>query len=87
MKNNKYSPYIIYKVEWTDILSCSDWLPSHKAKDEKPAQCVSIGFIAYQDKENTVISNEYSLTEDGFDIGNKTTIPNSNIINIKKISG
>jgi hypothetical protein len=87
MKKNKHSQHTIYKVEWTDILSCSDWLPSHKAKDEKPAQCVSIGFIAYKDKYNTVISNEYSLTEDGFDIGNKTTIPNTNIVNIKKIYG
>jgi hypothetical protein len=85
MKENKYPYRIIYQIDWIDIVSCSEWLPYLDAKDEEPVPCVSIGFIAYRDKNKIVISSEYSLKEKSFEIGNKTTIPIDNILSIKKI--
>jgi hypothetical protein len=85
MKENNYPYRIIYRVDWIDIVSCSEWLPYDDAGDEEPVACVSFGFIAYKDKNKLVISSEYSIKEKSFEIGNKTTIPIDNILSIKKI--
>jgi hypothetical protein len=90
----KYQPQIfmhdvkkIYLVKFIDPTSTCEWSAITDAIKEKPLECVTIGFVAFKDKKNTVISSEYSFDEDGnLTVGNKTVIPNSCITQMKIIS-
>lgn len=77
----------IYLVKFVDPTSHCEWSPLTDSINDKPLECVTIGFIASKDKHNTVISSEYSVDmETGeLTIGNKTVIPNSCIIKMKRI--
>ena len=81
--------YPMVSVEWYDIVSDSSWLTFDQAKTAKLATCITKGHLLSQAKGVTRLFGAYSFADDGKSIdsiGNTTIIPNSVIINIKKLT-
>jgi len=79
--------YPMVSVEWFDIVSDSSWSTFSDVKKAKLATCITKGHLLSQAKGVTRIFGDYSANEKGEieEIGNTTIIPNSVIVNIKKI--
>lgn len=81
--------YPLVSVFWLDISSDSSWQSMEGCKKAKLPTCVTQGHLLTQAKGVTRIFGDYSLSdsEEGKieEIGNTTIIPNSVIIEIKKI--
>lgn len=65
------------KITWVDICAYSDWKSFELAKKDKPALCYSTGFIINKDKNNTTICSDWSIDNEGIEVGNRNVIPNS----------
>ena len=79
--------YPLVEIEWLDICSDSSWQSIDNLKLAKLPVCVTKGHLLSQSKGVTRIFGDYSANEKGDieEIGNTTCIPNSVIVNIKKI--
>jgi len=79
--------YPMVSVTWKDILSDSSWQSIDSLIKLDLATCVTKGHLLSQTKGVTRIFGDYSANEKGEieEIGNTTIIPNSVIVNIKKI--
>ena len=82
--------YPMVSVEWFDIVSDSSWSSFSDVKKAKLATCITKGHLLSQAKGVTRIFGDYSLADEESgkidEIGNTTIIPNSVIVEIKKIS-
>lgn len=74
---------------WLDISADSSWQNFDTLKNKKLPTCITKGHLFSQTKGITRIFSEYSLKENSKteidEIGNTTIIPNSVIVEIKKI--
>ena len=79
--------YPMVSVEWLDIVSDSSWQSIDHLLKANLATCVTKGHLLSQSKGVTRIFGDYSANDKGDieEIGNTTCIPNSVIVNIKKI--
>ena len=77
-------------VYWLDICSDSSWQSIEGCKKAKLPVCVTKGHLLTQKGGITRIFGDYSLADEELgkieEIGNTTIIPNSVIVEIKKIS-
>ena len=81
--------YPMVSVEWYDIVSDSSWTTFEACKKAKLATCITKGHLLSQAKGVTRIFGDYSYAENQKDIdsiGKTTIIPNSVIVNIKKLT-
>ena len=80
--------YPLVAVYWLDICSDSSW-QSDACKKSKLPVCVTKGHLLTQKGGITRIFGDYSLADEDTgkieEIGNSTIIPNSVIVEIKKI--
>ena len=81
--------YPMVECMWLDIVSDSSWQSVETLKNSKLAICITKGHLLSQSKGITRIFGDYSLKENSKteieEVGNTTIIPNSVIIEIKKI--
>ena len=80
--------YPLVEVRWTDVVSEAGWQPVVVVHKAKLPECVTKGHLLSQSKGITRIFGDFSKgKEEGAveELGNTTLIPNSIIINIKKI--
>ncbi len=81
--------YPLVSVYWLDILSDSSWQSIEGCKKAKLPICVTKGHLLTQTKGVTRIFGDYSSAGEDLgkieEIGNSTIIPNSVIIEIRKI--
>ena len=81
--------YPMISCTWLDILSDSSWQSLEGCKKAKLPICVTKGHLLTQTKGVTRIFGDYSLADEETgkieEIGNSTIIPNSVIVEIKKI--
>ena len=81
--------YPMVSVEWYDIVSDSSWSTFEQIKKAKLATCITKGHLLSQTKGVTRVFGDYSFADDGKSIesiGNTTIIPNSVIVEIKKLT-
>jgi|TARA_R100001460_G_scaffold67905_1_gene108368 hypothetical protein len=81
--------YPMVSIEWYDIVSDSSWSTFEHIKKAKLATCITKGHLISQTKGVTRVFGDYSFGDDGKSIetiGNTTIIPNSVIIDIKKLT-
>ena len=79
--------YPLVSVQWFDICSDSSWQSIPAAQAAKLPVCVTKGHLLSQTKGITRIFGDYSENDDGsIEIGNTTIIPQSVIIEIKKLT-
>ncbi len=79
--------YPLVSVEWKDICSDSSWQSIPAALKAKLPTCVTKGHLLSQKNGITRIFGDYSENDDGsIEIGNTTIIPQSVIIEIKKLT-
>lgn len=85
---NELDKYPLVEVKWLDICSDSSWLSMKDAMSMPLPMCNTKGHLLSQAKGITRIFGDYSEGTKGNieEIGNVTIIPNSVIIDIKKIS-
>ena len=82
--------YPMVEVHWRDIVSDSSWQSiSHLMKSQLPI-CVTKGHLLSQAKGLTRVFGDFSVKnnsepEEIEEIGNTTVIPNSVVVQIKKI--
>jgi len=80
--------YPLVEVRWTDVVSDAGWQHIRDVIKTKLPECVTKGHLLSQSKGITRIFGDFSKgKEEGAveEVGNTTLIPNSIIINIKKI--
>ena len=82
--------YPLVAVYWLDICSDASWQSIESSKKSKLPTCVTKGHLLSQKGGITRIFGDYSLSDETSgkidEIGNTTIIPNSVIVEIKKIS-
>ena len=80
--------YPLVEVRWLDICSDSSWISMKDTMSMPVPVCNTKGHLLSQAKGITRIFGDYSSNEKGNieEIGNVTIIPNSVIVDIKKIS-
>lgn len=80
--------YPLVEVKWVDICSDSSWSSMKEAMSMPLPICNTKGHLLSQAKGITRIFGDYSSGNKGEieEIGNVTIIPNSVIVDIKKIS-
>jgi len=82
--------YPLVAVYWLDICSDASWQSIESSKKSKLPTCVTKGHLLSQKGGITRIFGDYSLADEESgkidEIGNTTIIPNSVIVEIKKIS-
>ena len=81
--------YPMVSIEWYDIVSDSSWSTFEQIKKAKLATCIPKGHLLSQTKGVTRVFGDYSFADDGKSIesiGNTTIIPNSVIVDIKKLT-
>ena len=82
--------YPLVAVYWLDICSDASWQSIDGCKKAKLPICVTKGHLLTQSGSITRIFGDYSLSDEESgkieEIGNTTIIPNSVIVEIKKIS-
>lgn len=81
--------YPMVECRWLDIVSDASWQSMDNLKNTKLATCITKGHLLSQTKGITRIFGDYSLKDnlktDIEEVGNTTIIPNSVIVEIKKI--
>ena len=80
--------YPLVEVRWRDVTSEAGWQPVGDVIKSKLPECVTKGHLLSQSKGITRIFGDFSKgKEEGAidELANTTLIPNSIIINIKKI--
>jgi hypothetical protein len=81
--------YPMVECRWLDIVSDASWQSMDNLKNTKLATCITKGHLLSQTKGITRIFGDYSLKDnsktDIEEVGNTTVIPNSVIVEIKKI--
>jgi len=82
--------YPLVEVHWHDVCSDPSWQSLDACKKAKLPVCVTKGHLLTQKGGITRIFGDYSLADEQSgkieEIGNTTIIPNSVIVEIKKIS-
>lgn len=88
-KNAKHwqDKYPMVAVKWKDICSDSSWQSMVSLHKSELQMCVTKGHLLTQQKGITRIFGDYQTNNKGEleELGNTTIIPNSVIVDIKKI--
>ena len=85
--DKKNFPYELAMVYWEDIVGDAGWAEIPDIKNASTAICCSLGYIVFQDDNRTVIMSDF-IFEDNGKIktgGGYTTLPTTNVLQIKKI--
>ena len=81
------SNYPLVEIKWYDIISDSSWITIKELKEMELPICTTKGHLLSQNKGITRIFGDYAEDDNGDidELGMVTLIPNTVIINIKKI--
>ena len=79
------APFV--SLHWKDINSTSAWLTLKEALNSKITICISNGWLIKADKDLHIVVADVNFNDDGTlsDVGNVTTIPTVNVLQIKKV--
>ncbi len=78
--------YPLVKVIWIDITADSNWKSLPELDKESLPVCVSVGYLYSVKNKITRLFADYSLKDNEIDeVGNTTLIPNSVILDVKKL--
>lgn len=69
-------------IEWVDSVRASDWTYIEDV-DEKPMNCISVGFLLKETNDSVTIAQNYGLKPE--QVCNLMTIPKRSIRSIKEI--
>lgn len=69
-------------IEWVDSVRASDWAYVEDV-DEKPMDCISVGFLLKETEDSVTIAQNYGLKPE--QVCNLMTIPKRSIRSIKEI--
>ena len=69
-------------IEWVDSVRASDWTYVEDV-DEKPMDCISVGFLMKETDDSVTIAQNYGLKPE--QVCNIMTIPKCSIKGIRKI--
>jgi len=82
-------PKRIVKVTWVDSSSPVDrvWMPSDEAAKPTRVDCITVGYLLYEDEENLVLVSGVAPTDDkgSFDVSGVTTIPQVAVAKIEDL--
>ena len=79
------APFV--SLHWKDINSTSAWLTLKEALNSKITICISNGWLIKADKDLHIVVADVNFNDDGTlsDVGNVTTIPTVNVLQINKV--
>ena len=72
----------IIKINWVDSVRASDWTLLEDI-DDKPLDCVSVGFLIKETDEQITIAQNYGIKPE--QVCNLMTIPRCSIKDIKEL--
>ena len=72
----------IVVIDWADSVRASDWTFIEDV-DEKPVDCISVGFLLKETDEHITIAQNYGIKPE--QVCNLITIPKCSIRNIREI--
>lgn len=72
----------IIKINWVDSVRASDWALLEDI-DDKPLDCVSVGFLIKETDEQITIAQNYGIKPE--QVCNLMTIPRCSIRDIKEL--
>lgn len=83
-KNFNYSFYLVY---WIDINSTCTWENLKTIDNYLPTTCITTGWLVSTKNNCHKFVSDISFEDNGtvIEVGNTTTIPNQNIIKMKKV--
>lgn len=70
-------------IEWVDSVRASDWTYVEDV-DEKPMDCISVGFLLKETEDSVTIAQNYGLKPE--QVCNLMTIPKRSIRSVKEIN-
>ena len=73
-------------VEWSDILSISDWRDFEDVLTDKPVSCVTAGFLVRDDRELVVVAATISNDDGHEGVGDTVAIPRGVVKKITRIT-
>ena len=84
----KNFPYKYYLTYWVDINSTCTWENLKTIDNYLPTICISTGWLVSTKNNCHKFVSDISFEDDGAvnEVGNTTTIPNQNIIKMKRIN-
>ena len=85
--NKKNFPYQLVQLLWEDIVGDAGWADIPDIKNTNTAVCCSLGYVVVNNDKKLVIMSDF-IFEDNGKIktgGGYTTIPTTNVLQIKKI--
>lgn len=84
---NDFKKYPLVQINWLDIVSDSSWQSISDLMNAKLPICTTKGHLLSQSNGITRVFSDYTCKKNNNieEIGNTTLIPNSVIINIKKL--
>ena len=69
-------------IEWVDSVRASDWTYVEDV-DEKPMDCISVGFLIEETNDSVTIAQNYGLKPE--QVCNLMTIPKRSSVGIKEM--
>ena len=85
--DKKNFPYELAMVYWEDIVGDAGWAEIPDIKNSNTAVCCSFGWLVLQNEDKTVIMSDFIFENNGKikTGGGYTTLPTTNVLQIKKI--
>ena len=85
--DKKNFPYQLVQLLWEDIVGDAGWAEVTEIKNANTAICCSLGYLVFQDDKKTIIMSDFIFEDSGRvkTGGGYTTIPTTNVLQIKKI--
>ena len=85
--DKKNFPYDLVQVIWEDIVGDAGWAAIPEIKNASTAICCSLGYLVFQDDKKTIIMSDFIFEDNGKvkTGGGYTTLPTTNVLQIKKI--
>ena len=85
--DKKNFPYDLVQILWEDIVGDAGWAELPDIKSSSTAICCSLGYLVFQDDKRTIIMSDFIFEDNGKvkTGGGYTTLPTTNVLQIKKI--
>ena len=85
--DKKNFPYQLIQLLWEDIVGDAGWADIPDIKNTNTAVCCSLGYVVVNNDKKLVIMSDFILEDNGKvkTGGGYTTLPTTNVLQIKKI--
>jgi len=77
------TPYKLVEIVWDDASADCSWLIVDQHKEIERELCLTVGFLAKEDKKRVLIAGTLSQDDDDIHINNTISIPKGMIVSLK----